>query len=79
MLATHDRTNFETLCRAFASGDVALLEVKRRSDQAVVAAVCTVSQDADEFLFTPFAILVEGNPFDLFSPPCPTGGFEEIS
>ncbi|HMS56826.1 MAG TPA: DUF6117 family protein [Fimbriimonadaceae bacterium] len=76
MLAPHDRTNFNTLCRAFGRGHVALLEVQRRADEAVVAAICAVARNGDEFLFTPFAILVEGNPFELFNPPVPEGGFE---
>ena len=75
MLAPHDRQNFETLCRAFASGHVALVEVRRHSDQTAVAAVCTIGLIEGEFHITPFALLVEGNPFELFDPPNPDGGY----
>lgn len=75
MLASHDRTNFDTLCRAFESGHVALLEIERRSDRAPVAAICAVGYESGEFLLTPFATMVEGNPCDLFNPPNPYGGF----
>lgn len=75
MLAPHDRTNFDTLTSAFRSGDVALVEVQRVHDQKPVAAVCAVSFQDGAYLITPFAILVEGDPFELFNPPDPDGGF----
>lgn len=75
MLKPHDRSNFETLARAFACGDSALVEVQRIADGVVVAAICAVSRDGDLFTVTPFATMVEGNPFELFLPPNPDGGF----
>ena len=76
MLSPHDRQNFDTLNRAFQAGHAALLEVQRVADQQVVAAICAVSRANGDIQFTPFAILVEGNPFELFSPPRPSGGFD---
>jgi hypothetical protein len=69
--------NFDTLKRAFASGDVALVECKRAFDGGVVAMLCTVWKvpETKETMITPFAEMVNGNPFDLYLPPNPDGGF----
>lgn len=75
MLSASDTSNFATLTRAFEAGHVALLEVRRVSDQRVVAAICAVNLIEEEFVFTPFALMVEGNPFDLLEPPNTDGGF----
>jgi hypothetical protein len=75
MLRPADKSNFETLRRAIENGQVALLEVKRRSDGAEIAAVCAVDVAGAEYTLTPFATMVEGNPFDLFLPPSAEGGF----
>lgn len=69
------KKNFETLQQAFAQGDVALLEVQRVSDGKSVAAIVTVGREDGDYTFTPFAIMVEGNPFELYRPPNPEGGF----
>ncbi len=75
MLRPADKSNFETLRRAFENGRVALLEVKRPSDGAEIAVVCAVGVEGEEYTLTPFATMVEGNPFDLFLPPSSEGGF----
>ena len=67
-----DKNNFETLERAFKEGQAALMDVRRRSDGKKVAAIVAVGRDDDDnYMFTPFAIMVEGNPFELFDPPSP--------
>lgn len=70
-LRVGDKRNFETLCKAFKDGQVALLDVRRKSDGAKVAAVVSVvyNHKTRDYSFTPFAIMVEGNPFELFDPP----------
>ena len=75
MLALRDRSNFDILSQAFQHGHVALMEVQRVSDSSTVAAICAVEYDGQDHLFTPFAILLEGNPFRDFNPPHPDGGF----
>jgi len=82
MLRKWNKANFKTLLRAAASGDLALMEVRRRADGKVVAALCAVGFDPNDgkggtYGITPFAIMVEGNPFDMFDPPDPAGGFHE--
>jgi len=69
-LRTGDRTNFETLLRAANDGALALVSAVRKSDQQPVALVCAMqSNDDDTITPVPFAVLVEGNPFELFDDP----------
>lgn len=79
MLSSSDRANFDTLCSAFSYGDIALLEVQRRSDSEILAAVCAVGRESGNYVFTPFAILVQGDPYEQFNPPHPDGGFIEVA
>lgn len=69
--------NLETLKRVFANGDAALVECKRVSDGAVVAMLCAVVFDGNQYNITPFAEMVNGNPYELYLPPNPDGGFDE--
>lgn len=75
MLSPDDRANFDTLARAFANGDSALVEVQRVADGAIVSAICAVGREGELWTITPFATMIEGDPFDLFRPPNPNGGF----
>ncbi len=75
-IAKHHKRNFETLGRAFDAERVVILEVRERATGQVRVAVCTVSNYEDGKVgFMPFAVLVEGNPFELFDPPNPDEGF----
>ena len=65
-----DRSNFQTLLRAADDGALALVSAIRRADQQPVALVCAMHQNPDETVTpVPFAVLVEGNPFELFEDP----------
>lgn len=65
-----DKANFETLLRAAAEGDLALISAIRKSDQKQVALVVAMQTNADESITpVPFAVMVEGNPFELFEDP----------
>lgn len=68
-LSEADRKNFETLQRAMQNGDLALLEAIRRSDGKKVALVVGLSQQGEEVLIYPFAVMVEGNPYEDFISP----------
>ena len=80
-LAPHHAINLETLSEAFERDDVAILEARRRSDGETVALLVAVGWDADteEYAMTPFAEMVNGNPFELYDPPSPDGGFYPAS
>ncbi|RQW46128.1 DUF6117 family protein [Novosphingobium sp. LASN5T] len=63
------RTNFGTLLRAAADGNLALMECTDAATgvpRYVIAAVARVGED---FVMTPFGHLSEGNPFNAYVPP----------
>lgn len=69
-LNKHHTANFKTLTKAFKRGDVALVSAIRKSDQQPVALVCAMQHNEDNTLTpVPFAVMVEGNPFELFEDP----------
>lgn len=68
-LRVGDIKNFETLQRACADGNLALLSARRKADGAKVALVCAMSRDGDQHIIGPLAVMVEGNPYELFEPP----------
>ena len=62
--------NFETLGKAFRSGDVALVECTMKSTGEKVATICATETNPDKSVsFTPFAIFLNGDPFELLEPP----------
>ena len=76
MISKIMKKNFETLSVAFACGDAALMDVRRRSDGKSVSAIAACNRQEDgSIIFTPFAILVEGNPYEMFDPQNPDGGY----
>ncbi|WP_159586489.1 DUF6117 family protein [Chelativorans xinjiangense] len=70
-IPAHARANFQTLLRAAADGNLALLECTDAATGAPRYVVCAVGRDGEEFLFTPFGHLAEGNPYDAYLPPVP--------
>ena len=64
-----DRTNFDTLLRAADDGALALVSAVRKTDQQPVALVCAMQQNGDDITPVPFAVMVEGNPFELYEDP----------
>jgi hypothetical protein len=75
MISDSHRSNLETLQRAFDHGDAALVECQRIDDRATVVLLCAVGRDGEEYLITPFAEMVGGDPFEMYRPPDPDGGF----
>lgn len=70
MIGKHQKRNFETLGRAFASDNVSLMEVRDKKTGDYVDAICAVQVDLEgNFEFTPFAFMVRDNPYDRFEPP----------
>lgn len=61
--------NFETLQRAFKNGDVCLLECTMKSTGERVATICAVTFDGSEYQFAPFAVMLNGNPYEMLTPP----------
>ena len=65
----HARANFETLLRAAAEGNLALMECADALTGEPRYVMCAVGRDGAEFVFTPFGHLADGNPFDAYLPP----------
>lgn len=63
------RDNFTTLLRAVSNGDACLMECHERQTGQPAYVICAVSRIGPEYLFTPFARLFDGNPYDLLTPP----------
>lgn len=63
------RENFETLLKAAGNGDLALMECVDAVSGATRYVICAVGHDNDDYVFTPFGHLSEGNPFEAYRPP----------
>ncbi len=67
-IVTRHRVNFTTLSRAFARGDVALMDCLEKTSGEHVAVICAVTFDGTEYCFTPFARFFNGNPYEMLTP-----------
>jgi hypothetical protein len=63
------RTNFQTLLRAAADGNLALMECADATTRDARYVICAVGRDGAEFVFTPFGHLADGNPYEAYLPP----------
>ncbi len=78
MIPKHLKTNFETLLKAVKADDVCLLEMQDKLTKLPVYAICTINYEGTDRSIAPVAIMIDGNPYELFNPPNPKGGFEEV-
>ena len=70
------RQNFNTLRRAFLSGDAALMECQEAATGETVAVICVANRLANGGIeFVPFATIFAANPYTAVNPPNPDGGF----
>lgn len=63
------RTNFDTLLRAAADGNLALLECADAASGDPRFVLCAVGFDGSAYCITPFGHLADGDPFALYRPP----------
>jgi hypothetical protein len=56
--------NFNTLLRAAAYGDLALLERADAVTSEPHYVLCAIAQDGAEYAITPFGDLMPGNPYE---------------
>ena len=68
------RRNFETLLRAAADGNLALLECRDAQTGVPRYVVTAVGRDEGDYVMTPFGHLCDGNPFEDYIPPDPGDG-----
>lgn len=68
------RANFNTLLRAAAAGDLALVECADAVTSDPRDVLCAVGHG--DYVMTPFGHLASGNPFEAYLPPdtSPDGG-----
>lgn len=65
----HARANFKTLLPAAKRGDLALMECTEIATGEIRYVICAVGRDGDDYMFTPFGHLADGDPFELYRPP----------
>lgn len=73
MIQKGHKKNFDTLKKAFAAGDVALMECTDKASGKPVVVLCMVGYDNGDFVFTPVAKFFDGNPYEELLPPAPEG------
>ena len=64
-----DRTTFDTLLRAAADGNLALLECADARTGEPRYVLCAVAFDGASYCMTPFGHLADDDPFALYRPP----------
>jgi hypothetical protein len=69
-------TNYNSVLRAAHSGDLALVECRRRRDGAITAALCAVTYDGDVVRLAPLAEIDAGDALAMYDPPDSGGGFQ---
>jgi len=62
-------TNFNTLLRAAAAGDLALVECTDAVTGEPRYVLCAIGHEDGTYMMTPFGHLAPGNPFDAYVPP----------
>ena len=62
-------TNFNTLLRAAAAGDLALVECTDAVTGEPRYVLCAIGHSGGDYMMTPFGHLAPGNPFDAYVPP----------
>jgi len=61
--------NFQTMLRAAAQGDLALLECTDAVTGAPRYVLCAVSLEGSDYVMTPFGHLHDGGPYEAYVPP----------
>lgn len=64
----HARANFQTLLRAAANGNLALMECADSATGETRYVICAVGGDDGEYVFTPFCHLSDGDPYEAYTP-----------
>lgn len=69
--------NLKTILQAAKCGNLGLVECQLRQTGEKVAVLMAFGRKGDETTLTPFAVLFNGNPYEMLNPPAPEGGFLE--
>ena len=69
--------NLKTIIRAAEAGALGLMECEFKATGEKVAVLCAFTPDDKGMInMTPFAVLLNGNPYEMLNPPNPDGGFK---
>ena len=68
-LTPAQKKNFAQIERAFASDRIVLLSVREKSSGKQSALICGVNRIDEEYEFVPFAMVLDGNPYEQFDSP----------
>lgn len=69
-LTDAEKANFDTLLRAAADGNLALMSCKSKLDGSDLAIICCVNHNPDgSYGMVPVAAMLQGNPQDYLEPP----------
>jgi len=63
------RVNFNTLLRAAACGDLALIKCADAMTGEPRYVLCAIALDGADHVITPFGHLTPGNPYEAYDPP----------
>jgi hypothetical protein len=63
------RANFQTLLNAAANGDLALMECADAVTGEPRYVISAVGREGEEFIFTPFGHVADGDPYEAYVPP----------
>jgi len=65
------KTNFDHLKRVVICEAVALMRVYDKQEEKEATVVCGVFESNGEYEFIPYALMLEDNPYERFTPPTP--------
>lgn len=68
-LKPHDKKNFETFQTAFKAGHIALMSLRRKDTGKFVGVLVATKPHEGEIGITPFAEMMQGNPFEIYEAP----------
>lgn len=69
VITSSEQANLATIERAAARDDLGLVVVTERATGLERVALATIGFDGTKYTISPFALMIDGNPFELLDPP----------
>lgn len=68
------KANFHMLETAAKAGDTCIMDARDKATGKSVVLVCAAQHEADNSIsMVPFAVMINGNPYEMYDPPNPNG------